>query len=184
VDYADERLNIYYAIQVVNAGPAPVDIGGPLIFALPKEARGAALMEGATPQAKASGSRVTVVGPFNPGTTDVNIAYELPYSGGTATLVQQWPADAQGFGAFALKTGSLDLVSPQLINKQSSVQQGQPLVMGLLPAMPTGQTVTLDITGLPHHAVWPRNVALTIAGIVVMAGLWAAFAPSSRRRLA
>jgi hypothetical protein len=56
--------------------------------------------------------------------------------------------------------------------------------MGLLPALPAGQTLTLDITGLPHHAAWPRNVALGMAGTIMAIGLWAAFAPGSRRRAA
>src|SRR5262245_24416892 len=50
-DYSGERLNMYYVLQVVNAAPGPVDIGGPLIVELPREARGAALLEGATKQA-------------------------------------------------------------------------------------------------------------------------------------
>lgn len=183
-DYSDERLNIYYALQIVNGGSAPVDIGGPLLINLPSEARGAGLMEASTPQAKVAGSRVTVLGPFAPGVTSVNVAFELPYSGPTAHLQQKWPVEAQPFGIFALKTGDLDLVSSQMSTKQSSVQQGQPLVMGLLAQVPTGQSLDVDITGLPHHAVWPRNVALGSAGTIALLGLWAAFGPSSRRRRA
>lgn len=183
-DYSDERLNIYYALQIVNSSTSPVDIGGPLLINLPSEARGAGMMEASTPQAKVTGSRVTVLGPFAPGITSVNVAFELPYSGPTAHLQQKWPVDAQPFGIFALKTGDLDLVSAQMSTKQSSVQQGQPLVMGLLAQVPPGQPLVVDITGLPHHAVWPRNVALGSAGTITLIGLWAAFGPSSRRRRA
>lgn len=184
VDYSDERLNIYYALQIVNGSSSPVDIGGPLLIELPAEARGAGMMEASTPQAKVTGSRVTVLGPFAPGVTSVNVAFELPYGGPVAHLEQKWPTEAQSFGIFALKTGDLDLVSTQLSTKQSSVQQGQPLVMGLLAQLPQGQPLLVDITGLPHHAVWPRNVALGSAGTVALIGLWAAFGPSSRRRRA
>ena len=184
VDYSDERLNVYYALQIVNASPSPVDIGGPLLISLPVEARGAGMMEASTPQAKVAGSRVTVLGPFAPGITSVNVAFELPYSGPTAHLRQRWPVEAAPFGIFALKTGELDLVSAQLSTKQSSVQQGQPLVMGLLPQLPEARLLDIDITGLPHHALWPRNVALGSAGVIAVMGLWAAFGPSSRRRRA
>ncbi len=86
IDFANERLNVYYVVHVTNPASGPVDLGGPLIFPLPDEARGATVMEGSTPNAKASGARVTVTGPFAPGKTEVNIAYELPFSGrhGTA----------------------------------------------------------------------------------------------------
>jgi hypothetical protein len=181
-DYADERLNIYYAIQVVNPAAAPVDTGGPIVLVLPSAAKGASLMDGASPQASVSGARVTVLGPFAPGITAINVAYEMPYSGPTAHIEQRWPVAAQSVSVFALKTGDIDLASPQLTAKQSSVQQGQALVMGLLPAVPAGQVLALDITGLPHHDIWPRYVALGAAGFIASIGLWAAFIPGTRRR--
>jgi hypothetical protein len=183
-DYSDERLNIYYALQIVNGSTSPVDIGGPLSIKLPAEARGAGMMEASTPQAKVAGSRVTVLGPFPPGVTSVNVAFELPYSGPTAHLEQRWPVEAQPFGIFVLKTGDLDLSSAQLSTKQASVQQGQPLVMGLLAQVPEGQPLIVDITGLPHYPLWPRNLALGSAGTIALIGLWAAFGPASRRRRA
>jgi hypothetical protein len=183
-DFTDDRLDIYYAVQILNATSSPVDIGQPFDITLPSAARGATIMDGSSPQAVISSGHVVVTGPFAPGATTVNIAYSLPYDGAVAHLEQRWPVDAAAFGVFALKTGDLDLSSPQLTTKQTGVQQGQALVMGLLPALPAGQTVTLDITGLPHHAAWPRNVALGMAGTIMAIGLWAAFAPGSRRRAA
>jgi hypothetical protein len=183
-DFTDDRLDIYYAVQILNATSSPVDIGQPFDITLPSAARGATIMDGSSPQAVISSGHVVVTGPFAPGATTVNIAYSLPYDGAVAHLEQHWPVDAAAFGVFALKTGDLDLSSPQLTTKQTGVQQGQALVMGLLPALPAGQTVTLDITGLPHHAAWPRNVALGMAGTIMAIGLWAAFAPGSRRRAA
>lgn len=181
-DYSNEQLNVYYALQILNAKTSPVDIGGPLVVTLPTDARGATVMEGSSPQAKADGARVVVIGPFAPGATVVNVAFEMPYDGPTAHIQQRWPVATEGFGIFALKTGDLDLVSSQIAAKQSSVQQGQPLVMGLLPALSAGQTLTFDITGLPHHVVWPRYTALGAAGAITTLGLWAAFLPGRRRR--
>ena len=182
IDFADERLNVYYVAQIINAAATPVDLGGPLVFELPSSARGATVMEGSSPNAKASGAHVTVTGPFAPGKTEVSIAYELPYSGSSARLEQVWPADAQAFTIFALKTGGMTIDSPQITNKQDSTQQGQAIVMGLTPALKKGQVFALTVTGLPSHAVWPRNVAFGLAGTITLLGLWAAFGPASRRR--
>jgi len=184
VDYADERLNVYYVIHILNAASSPVDLGGPLIFELPVEARGATLMEGSSPQATVSGAHVTALSPFAPGRTDISIAYQLPTSGGTARLEQAWPAGAAPFSIFALRTGEMDLVSPQITGKQQSVQQGQSIVLGLTPALAAGERLVVDITGLPHHPVWPRNVALGMAGAITALGLWAAFVQAPRRRRA
>jgi hypothetical protein len=180
-DYSNERLSIYYSLEVVNASAAPVDTGGPLVVDLPSSARSATVMAGSTPQATASGSHVTVTGPFASGTTTVNIAFELPFSGATARVEQKWPVQAQSFAIFALKSGDIDLSSAQISSKQSSVQQGQALVLGLLPALEPGQPLEFEVTGLPHHAVWPRYLALAAAGIVTSLGVWAAFGPTSRR---
>jgi hypothetical protein len=182
IDFADERLNVYYVAQVINPATTPVDLGGPLVFELPSSARGATVMEGSSPNAKASGAHVTVTGPFAPGKTEVSIAYELPYSGSSARLEQVWPADTQAFTIFALKTGGMTIDSPQITNKQDSTQQGQAIVMGLTPALKKGQVFALTVTGLPSHAMWPRNVAFGLAGTITLLGLWAAFGPASRRR--
>ena len=184
IDYSNELLNVYYVVQVMNPASTPVDLGGPLVFELPTEARSATLMEGATPQATAANARVTVLGPFAPGRTDVNVAYTLPFDGPTARIEQSWPAPSQPFSVFALKTGEMDLVSPQLNGKQQSEQQGQPLVMGTTPALAPGDVLTLEVTGLPHRPTWPRNLALGAAGVICAIGLWAAFIPTSRRKTA
>jgi hypothetical protein len=184
VEYKNELLNVYYVVQVVNAGQAPVDLGGPLVFELPTEARSVTPMEGNTPQATVGGNRVTVVGPFAPGTTSVNLAYTLPFDRDTARLEQGWPATAEPFPFFALKTGAMDIESSQLTGKQTRSQDGVDVVMGLLPTLTPGGSFAVDIKGLPHRPTWPRNVAVTAAGVISAVGLWAAFGPGSRRRRA
>ena len=79
IDFVDDRLRVFYVMDVVNGAAGPVDIGGPLIFDLPRTARGVSLLEGTTKQATANGPRVTVVGPFAPGSTSVSFGYELPH---------------------------------------------------------------------------------------------------------
>jgi hypothetical protein len=181
VDFVDDRLRVFYVMHVVNEAASPVDLGGPVVFDLPRTARGVTLLEGTTRQATANGPRVTVTGPFAPGTTTVSFGFELPHNGPTARLDQTWPVQVQGLELIALKTGALDLHSPQMTSKQLTHQQGQPLVMGDVPAMAQGPSLALDISGLPFHPRWPRYTALAAAGVIVSWGLWAAFVPTRRR---
>ncbi len=180
----DDRLNIFYILEVINPGPAPVDIGGPLTFELPSSARGTTVLEGSTPQALANGPRVTVTGPFAPGATPVQLAYELPYSGPTAQLDQVWPATLQQLNVLVLQIGGLSVSSPQLSQSREVVDQGQPLIVGMGPAIQAGQSLALEIRGLPYHPVWPRNTALVLAASIVAVGIWAAVFPgvSDNRR--
>ena len=181
--FNDDRLFIFYVLSILNSSSSPVDIGGPLTFELPQGAAGATTVEDSSPQATANGPRVVVRGPFQPGTTRVTVRFELPYSGPVARLEQKWPAPLQQLIVFALKTGDLDLRSPQLSGQRVITEQGQLLVVGSGPGMATGETLTLDITGLPYQAQWPRYVALSAAGVIVFAGLWAGlFATGSRSR--
>ena len=184
VDFVDDRLRVFYVMDVVNGAATPVDIGGPVIFDLPRTARGVTMLEDSTKQATANGARVTVTGPFAPGSTTVSFGYELPHNGPTVQLLQTWPVRLDALQVYALKTGDLDLASPQFRSKELTHREGQPLVAGIVPAQQAGQSLTLEITGLPYHARWPRYTALAAAGVIVSWGLWAAFVPARGRRSA
>jgi hypothetical protein len=177
----DDRLNLFYILQILNTSRTPVDIGGPVVVELPRGARGAGVMEGTTKQATVNGPRITVTGPFAPGATSVNVGFELPYSGGRARIRQRWPVALQQVNVLAVQLGGLDLVSPQLPNKRQLEDQGQALILGNGPAIAAGGELSVDITGLPYQAVWPRYLALGLAGCIVIAGAWTAFGPGARR---
>lgn len=180
-EFEEDRLTIFYLLDVVNTARTPVDIGGPLIFDLPRAARGAAVMQDSSKQATAMGPRVTVVGPFAPGVTPVRIAYELPHGGPNVRLEQRWPAAFQETTVIISKVGAIDAASPQFATKQTRNEGGTSFILGLGPAMAAGQTLVLDITGLPHHARWPRYVALGLAAAVMAVGIWAAIAVPTRK---
>ncbi|HUL71947.1 MAG TPA: hypothetical protein VLT86_02540 [Vicinamibacterales bacterium] len=183
-EFSDERLNIFYVLQILNTARTPVDTGGPFVVDLPREAQGAALMDGSSPRATVTSGRLTVTGPFPPGPTTVQLAYELPYSTGTARIDQTWPAELQEVTVLVQQIGGLGLESPQLTAKQDINDQGQALILGSGPLLPAGKPMTIEITGLPHHALWPRYTALALAGLILTAGVWAAAVPARRRRVA
>ena len=180
----NDRLTVYYILQIVNSARTPVDIGGPFIVDLPRSARGSAVVDGSSPQATANGPRITVVGPFAPGVTSVEAAYELPYSGDTASIDQKFPAAMERVTVMVQQLGGYTLTSPQLTQKQDVNNEGQALIVGAGPALAAGQPLQLQISGLPHHATWPRTLALTLAGLIVVAGFWGVFTASPRRRAA
>ena len=183
-ELSSDRLNIYYILDVLNTARTPVDTGTPIIVDLPHDARGASLLDGSSPAATVKGARLTVTGPFPPGSTSAQVGFELPYDGATARIEQLWPAAFSEVTVLVSQPGGLDLQSTQLTTKQVMNDQNQPVIFGSGPALSAGQTLTFEITGLPHHLRWPRYVALTLSGLILSAGLWAAFGPASRRRVA
>jgi hypothetical protein len=179
---SNDRLQIYYVLEIVNTARTPVDIGGPLIIDLPREARGATIIEGSSPQATANGPRVRVVGPFAPGITRVEAGYELPFSGDTARVTQVMPAKLDQVTLLVLQTGGLSLTSPQLASQREMTNNGPTVIVGNGPGLEAGQVLTFEIAGLPHRATWPRNLALSLASVIVAAGLWAAATARAHRR--
>ncbi len=77
MQFADDGLQVFYVIEVVNSARSRVDIGGPLIIDLPPGAGGAQALQGSSPSATVTGNRLTITGPFAPGSTLVQIAYSL-----------------------------------------------------------------------------------------------------------
>jgi hypothetical protein len=180
-EMSNDRLNIFYVLQILNTARTPVDPGGPVLFDLPRDARGVTLLEESSKQATVKGHRVIVTGPFAPGPTMVHVAYEQPYGRDTARIVQPWPANLQTLNVLVLQIGGLDVRSPQIASKREVSDQNQRLIVASGPAIPAGQSMVLEITGLPHHALWPRYIALGLATVIVGAGLWAAVLPARRR---
>lgn len=178
----DDRLDVYYVLQILNSARTPVDIGGPLVLDLPAESRGASLLDPSSQQATVSGSRLTVTGPFAPGPTVVNIAFELPFSGASVRLDQRWPVALQQLLVLVPQTGGISVESNALTNRRTASDQGEPLVVATGPGLAANAELSLEITGLPHHAVWPRYLALALAGVILSIGIWAAVLPAPRPR--
>lgn len=174
VELAENALRVFYVLEIVNSLDTPVDIDGPLIFDLPTEARGASMLEGSTTQATANGPRIIVTGPFAPGPTVAQVAYELPYRGPRARLEQKWPAQLQQLTLLVEQRGTLEIASPQMTDRNIVSSNGQPLIFGSGPAIPAGQSLTVDITGLPHHPTWPQWTAFALAMAIIGWGVWGA----------
>jgi hypothetical protein len=173
-EFAEDRLSVFYLMDIVNPGSAPVDPGGPVVVDLPAEAQSAGLMEGATKQATVSGARVTVRAPFPPGSTPVRVAFELPVHSGTVHVSSKLSAPLPHVIVLVGQSGGLDLASPQFTGKRELTDEGQRILVATGPARAPGESIEFDITGVPHRPVWPRYLALSLAGGIMIAGIWGA----------
>jgi hypothetical protein len=186
VERGDEALNVFYVLEIVNSAGSPVETDTPLIFDLPSGARGVTLLEGSTPQATVGGSRVTVTGPFAPGTTPLQIGYELPYRGAEATVEQRLPAALPRLAVAGETTGGVTVASTQFATTRDMNSDGRTFLVGNGPGLPAGGVLRVSFDGLPHHPRWPQLMALALAVIVMTAGLVLGFrrpsaAPQSQR---
>ncbi|MSO50269.1 MAG: hypothetical protein EXQ49_10295 [Acidobacteria bacterium] len=183
VELGEDGLRVFYLMEILNTARTPVDIGGPLIFELPQGARGTTILPESSPQGSANGPRLIVTGPFAPGATMVDAAYELPYRGATVTLDQVWPATLQQLSLIVEQQGALDISSPQVSGRGMMASQGKPFISASGAAIQAGQTLTVNFSGLPNRPAWPRWVALIIGLSFVSWGLWSVWTAPVRRRV-
>jgi hypothetical protein len=188
-EFNDDGLSVFNIFQIVNTARTPVQPPQPVVFDLPDGAEGAAVLQDSSPQASVAGRQIKVAGPFAPGATLVQFAYTVEYSGGSLTLEQKLPVGMTQFAVLAQKVGNMHLQSPQMAQHRDMTAEGQRYVVGQGPAIKAGEVVSFNFTGLPHAPLWPRNVALAIALVVLGAGAWgslrhtaAAQGRDSRRR--
>jgi hypothetical protein len=172
VEMGEEALSVFNILEVVNTASAPVQPARPLVFELPANAQGAGALEGSGAPTTVAGTRVTVTGPFAPGSTLVQFGYSLPITGATESLDQKLPVALSQFSLMAQKVGAMEVQSPQIAEHRDMPVQGQTFIVAKGPGIPAGGTVSLTFTGLPHQPVWPRNVALALAIVILLGGVW------------
>jgi hypothetical protein len=171
-EMGDETLNVFALLEIVNSARVAVRTPQPVVFDLPAAARSAGLLEGSSPKAAIADKRVTITGPFAPGSTLVQFGYSIPISGASLTVQQPLPVALNQVSVLAQKVGDMALYSPQIADHRDMPLQGETFIVAKGPAMAAGQSITFTFTGLPHRAVWPRNLALALAVAILAAGAW------------
>ena len=180
VDLVDDTLQVYYLFEIQNPAPYPVTTSGPIILDLPKTAEGAGPIEGSSPQVVIRAGRITVMPPFQPGATAVNVGYTMPYYGGDLTISQKLPIAAAGTSVAVRKLGDMEVVSPQITSQQRTSLNGNEYIIASGQPIPADGVLTLDLKGLPHHSTTPRTIAAVLVGLVAVIGLWGMFGGRNR----
>jgi hypothetical protein len=181
MEFRDDALQVFYVLEILNTASAPVDIGGPLILDLPTGAAGATPLEGSSPTASVSGDRLTVTGPFAPGTTSVQVGFRLLYDRSSITVEQRWPVALEQLTVALEKVGAATMTSPQFSTVgEVNAESGTPFLLASGPAIPAGGTLSLELVNLPAHSPTPRYVALGLALAIVGVGAWFAFTTRTR----
>jgi hypothetical protein len=173
----EEIARVYYLLDIVNEARAPVTPATPFVFDAPTGAANVTIMEGSSPLATATGTRVRVNGPFPPGTTYVQVAFSMPLSGGALEITQALPADMLSLGLIAKKVGDARLTSPQVTRQQEMPVSGGTYIAAAGGRLAAGQPLVLTLSGMPHHSSAPLGVALGLVAVIVLFGVFAAVRP-------
>jgi hypothetical protein len=172
-EFGDSSISVFNLLQIVNSSPGPVMPPRPIVFELPTSATGPTVLKDSSPQATVASGDITVAGPFAPGVTNVQFAYSMPYSTGSLTIEQRLPLELPRVIVLAQKQGDMQLESPQMTERREMPADGQMYIVGQGPAVKEGARVSFAFTNLPHAPLWPRYVAIGIAVVILIAGVWA-----------
>jgi hypothetical protein len=177
VEPVEEAAQVFYLLDIANNARVPVNPPAPFEFDLPKGALGATIMEGSSPNAAAVGPHVSVQGPFAPGHTYVQAAYQMPAGSGSMTIAQRFPAMLEQLAVVVKKSGNTTLSSAQIKEQRELPAQGEVFIAATGGPIAAGQPLELEIGGIPHHSRAPRVIALALAGLIVAVGVWTSGRP-------
>jgi hypothetical protein len=171
-EMGDEVLNVFMLLEVLNGASTAVQPPQPVVVNLPADSQGAGVMEGSAPNGVVQGKHLVINGPFAPGSTLVQAGFALPIDGASLTWEQRFPVALEQLSVMAQKVGDMQLQSPQIADHRDMPVQGEMFIVAKGRGIPAGQPLSLTLTGLPHHATWPRNLALALAIAILGAGGW------------
>src|SRR5471032_168318 len=72
------------------------------------------------------------------------------------------------------KVGDTKLSSTSIERQQDFPSDGQVVIGAMGGTIPAGKPISLSLIDLPHHSPVPRYTALSLASVIVLAGVWAA----------
>ena len=183
MQFADDVLEVFYQLEIVNNARSRVDIGGPFVLELPRGEEGSSILEGSSPDAKVSGRRLVVTGPFAPGTTSVQLSYRLPYSDSNITFEQPFPVALEQVTFGVQKLGNMQIASQQFLQtNESQTDNGNVFLVGSGAALRAGSTLSVTLSGLPVRSKLPRYTALGLAVVIIAFGVWLTVAGRGRSR--
>jgi hypothetical protein len=173
VELAEGSIEVFCLFDIVNPTGHAVTLPSPIVFEAPADATNAAALEGSSPLIKVEGSRGSVVGPLPPGATSVQFAYRVPASSSSLQVRQVLPLAASQLTVIVRKLGDLTVtLNPERGRREAPIEGRTYLVLNGGSVAPGG-AVEVSIDGLPAHPRWPRVVALSLAALVLVVGVWA-----------
>jgi hypothetical protein len=170
IEQADEFVEVFVLSDLVNTTGGPVSLPAPLVFPLPAGALGAAVLEGTT-AAALDGARIVVKGPLAAGSTPVQFGYRLPSDGGSVKVPQVFPVGGPMSTVIVRRGATTTIAVAGERGRRDANLEGRDYIVVSGGAVQAAAPIDVTVSGLPARSRWPVRIALTLAGLIVVAGL-------------
>lgn len=170
VEQSDEFVEVFVLADLINTNDGPVSLPAPIVFSLPSGALGAATLEGST-GAALEGGRIVVKGPLAAGPTSVQFGYRLPADTGSVTITQAYPVGGPLSSVIVRKHGTTAIVVGGERQRRDTQLEGRDYVLVATGEITPGTPFDVIVSGMPARPRWPVRLALSLAALIVLAGL-------------
>jgi hypothetical protein len=170
VEQADEFVEVFVLADLINTTNGPVSLPAPIVFIPPAGALGTAVLEGVT-SAVLEGSRIVVKGPLPSGPTSVQFGYRLSSATGRAAIAQTFPVGGPMSSVIVRRHAGTTVAVAGERQRRDTQLEGRDYVLVSTGAIQPATPLEVTVSGMPARPRWPVRVALTLAGLIVLAGL-------------
>jgi hypothetical protein len=171
VEQADEFVEVFVLVDLVNGTDGPVSLPAPIVFTLPDGALGSAVLEGSTEVAALEGGRVVVKGPLPSGPTAVQFGYRLPSDTGAAAIRQTLPLAGPMSTVIVRRVGATAVSVAGERARRDTTLDGKQYIVVTTGAVQPSTPLEVSVTGLPSRPRWPVRLALALAAGIVLLGI-------------
>jgi hypothetical protein len=170
VEQVDEFVEVFVLADLVNTTGGPVSLPSPIVFTPPAGALGTAVIEGSTGAVLENG-RIVVKGPLASGPTSIQFGYRLPGDSGSVTIAQTYPVGGPMISVIARKQGATAISVAGERQRRDTQLEGKDYVIVSTAAIQPATPLAVTITGMPARPRWPVRLALSLAALIVLAGV-------------
>ena len=170
VEQADEFVEVFVLADLVNTTDGPVSLPSPIVFTPPAGALGTAVLEGLT-GATLDGGRIVVKGPLASGPTSIQFGYRLSSDTGRVSIAQAYPVGGPMTSVIVRRQGATAITVGGERQRRDTQLEGRDYVIVSTAAIQPATPLEVTITGLPARPRWPVRVALSLAALIVLAGV-------------
>jgi len=170
IEQEDEFVEVFVLAELVNTAGGPVSLPEPIVFPLPAGALGTAILEGTT-AAALEGGRIVVKGPLPSGQTPVQFGYRLPSDSGTVKVPQVFPVGGPVSTVIVRRGATTTIAVAGERGRRDANLDGRDYIVVSGSAVQPGSPIDVTVSGLPSRSRWPLRIALTLAGLIVLAGV-------------
>jgi hypothetical protein len=170
IEQADEFVEVFVLADLVNTTDGPVSLPAPIVFTPPAGALGTAVLEGST-GAALDGGRIVVKGPLPSGPTSIQFGYRLPSGTGRVSIPQVYPVGGPMSNVIVRRVGTTTIAVGGERQRRDTQLEGRDYILVSTGAIKPGTPLDVTIAGMPARSRWPVHLALSLAALIVLAGV-------------